>query len=122
MKIVGPLIRTWAMRLEAKHQPIKQSGITSMNNKNLPKTIAIKQQLCSAKVFFNNDSFEELVCYEDFHDNLAFKTITIHHVNSNNYHRIKSVTIKNIKYTVDSIIKLTKHDLPTYCYVRNDTT
>ena len=41
---LGPLVRTWAMRFEAKHQQFKKIPKITKNFKNLPKTLAERHQ------------------------------------------------------------------------------
>lgn len=40
----GPLVRTWAMRFEAKHQQFKQIPKITKNFRNLPKTLTERHQ------------------------------------------------------------------------------
>ena len=60
----GPLVRTWAMRFEAKHQQFKKIPKITKNFKNLPKTLTDRHQsgvradmlsLCDDHPLFRND-------------------------------------------------------------------
>ncbi|XP_044578758.1 uncharacterized protein LOC123261257 [Cotesia glomerata] len=119
MKVVGPLVHIWAMRFEAKHQPMKQSAVSSMNTTNLPKTIAIKQQFCSAKVFLKNNCCTNSISYENLDENFVSQPFNIVGMNYNNYDEIKSVVIRHITYSVSTIVQLNNDDLPSYGFIHN---
>lgn len=57
MKRLGPLIRYWCMRFEAKHRFGKELSSVCRNFKNICKTIAWRNQYRLASDFLNHSSF-----------------------------------------------------------------
>jgi len=102
------------MRFEAKHQPLKRSALMSNNRINLPLIIAIKHQLYMSKLFLDNKIFKVSITYNKLECSDKRPIINFSHAILNDYHQIKYVIIGNIKYDVNTIIKLSADNLPVY--------
>lgn len=118
MRIIGPLVNTWAMRLEAKHRPVKQGGSTSQNRINLPKTMAIKHQLALSEIFLKTYKIKINTSYKDLRPG-KYPVAKIPQINYDNYCQIENAVIKNIKYNIDDVIKLSADEMPVYGRICN---
>lgn len=118
--MVGPLVHLWVRRIEAKHRLLKQIALTSNNRINLPYTISFKHQLSMAKIFLNSDSCKIAIKYEKLHcDNEREIEKIMCRTDLSELVQNKNVTIKNIKYDFDLVIKLSANNLPVYGRIIN---
>lgn len=119
MEIIGPLVHIWTMWFEAKHRPLKQSASTSNNRINLPYTIAMKQQLHLAKLFLDKKIFDSSITYEKLNNPNERPIVKLPNIDLNTFYQIKYFVIDNIKYDVNTVIKLLTSDTPIYGRISN---
>jgi len=68
---VGPLIRHWVMRYEAKHHFFKKTATVTGNYKNVAKTLAIRHQILQSMYLHSDDIIPVgVVVHEGFEVNL----------------------------------------------------
>lgn len=118
MKIIGPLIHIWTMRFEAKHRPLKQSALISNNRINIPYTVAMKQQLHLATLFLEN-IFQSAVTYKKLNNSNERPIAQLSDIDLSTYYQIQYFVINNIKYDINTTIKLSCSDMPTYGRISN---
>ena len=102
----GPLIRLWTLRFESKHSFLKKCARSSLNFKNITKTLAEKHQLLQA--FYSSGTlFGDAVEVKDgapFYPNLYKGSILdavqqFEDLRSSNYTQVaKSVVLNSIQY------------------------
>ena len=59
IRMVGPLVRFWAMRFEAKHNFFRRLSHIVCNFKNICKTIAYRHQYAQCYRFYKNSSLND---------------------------------------------------------------
>lgn len=60
--LLGPLVRVWCMRFEAKHRVLLAYGRNCQNKINIPQSLAIKHQLSMTYFFLNKTKDVTVIC------------------------------------------------------------
>jgi len=74
----------------------------------------IQLHITYSKLFLDNKIFEVSITYDKLECSDKRPVVNFSHAILNDYHQIKYVIIRSIKYDVDTIIKLSADNLPVY--------